>query len=154
MLFGNWPLCSNYCAVSLDISPIRNGILPMGNVDDVLSSGLEQTFYGKKPRQTNKFPIFAKLWWNFFNTFKCLPMSSDTFVMKIGLNDKWGEVMACCTKIFFKRINLTSNIVTYYFLLRILTWISFISFQHKERIMYSDFFIVKETFLRVSNDWT
>ena len=79
-------------------------------------------------------------------------MSSDTFVMKIGLNDKWGEVMACCTKIFFKRINLTSNIVTYYFLLRILTWISFISFQHKERIMYSDFFIVKETFLRVSND--
>ena len=61
MLFRNWPLRSNCCGVSLDISPIRNGILPMGNVDDVLSSGLEQTFYGKKPRQTNKFPIFAKL---------------------------------------------------------------------------------------------
>ena len=59
--FEHWPQSSNYFVVSLDISPIRNGILPMGNVDDVLSSGFEQTFDGKKPKQTNKFPIFAKL---------------------------------------------------------------------------------------------
>ena len=51
----NWPLSSNYFDVSLDISPIRNGISPMGNVDDVLSSSLEQTFDGKNLGKQTSF---------------------------------------------------------------------------------------------------